>query len=128
MVLGVGIDLVRTARLREALARHGDRLAHRVFTAAERAACARKADPVPCLAMRFAAKEAFAKALGTGMRTPIHWQDVEVGNDRHGKPLITLSPRAAAWCADRGVTRCHLSLTDDGDYGAAIVVVEGEER
>jgi holo-[acyl-carrier protein] synthase len=74
--------------------------------------------------MRFAAKEAFVKALGTGMRAPVLWLDIEVRNNALGKPEIVLSPRARSFCEEQGVRTWHLSLTDDGEYGAAVVVVE----
>jgi holo-[acyl-carrier protein] synthase len=74
--------------------------------------------------MRFAAKEAFVKALGLGLRQPVLWQDMEVRGNKLGKPEIFLSPRAQEYCTDRGIRSWHLSLTDDGQYGAAVVVIE----
>ncbi len=125
-VFGVGIDLVRVERLKALLERWGERFLQRVFTDGERQTCSAKRAPQGCFAMRFAAKEAFVKALGLGMRSPVQWRDIEVGNDNLGKPLIFLSPRAAEYCAQSGVTAWHLSLTDEGDYAAAVVVLEGE--
>jgi holo-[acyl-carrier protein] synthase len=123
-IYGVGLDLIRVERLQRALERWGERFAQRVFTAAERAACAQRRQQAPCLAMRFAAKEAFVKALGIGMRSPVHWRDIEVRSNALGKPEIVLSARAAQYCQERHILGWHLSLTDDGDYGAALVVVE----
>ncbi|NLI83375.1 MAG: holo-ACP synthase [Deltaproteobacteria bacterium] len=123
-VLGVGIDLVRIERISRLVGRWGDRFLARVFTESEREACSRRTNHGPCFAMRFAAKEAFVKALGLGMRSPVQWLDIQVRNDPLGKPIISLSPRAEAYCAGRGVTAWHLSLTDEGEYAAAVVVLE----
>ncbi len=124
-VYGVGIDLVRVQRLAVLMERWGQRFLQRVFTEAEREACSVKRVPHGCFAMRFAAKEAFVKALGLGMRSPVQWRDIEVSNNALGKPFISLSARAAEYCARSGVTSWHLSLTDEGDYAAAVVVLEG---
>ena len=123
-IYGIGIDLVRSARLGEAVTRWGERFTKRVFTSAELAACAGRKTQVACLAIRFAAKEAFVKALGTGIRSPVVWSDIEVHNNDLGKPEISLSARALEFCASRGIRFWHLSLTDDGEYGAAVVVLE----
>lgn len=124
-VCGVGIDLVRVKRMADLVERWGERFLLRVFTEGEREACSARRVPHGCFAMRFAAKEAFVKALGLGMRSPVQWRDIEVGNDGLGKPLISLSARAADYCARSGVTTWHLSLTDEGEYAAAVVVIEG---
>lgn len=123
-VYGVGIDLVRVDRLRNVLERWKARFEERVFTPSERAESAERGDYASRLALRFSAKEAFAKALGTGIRVPVHWRDIEVRSDSRGKPYIVLSARARAFCEERGIRSWHLGLTDDGDYGAAVVVIE----
>ena len=123
-VYGIGIDLIRSGRLGEAMTRWGERFTQRVFTSAELAACAGRRREVACLAMRFAAKEAFVKALGRGIRSPIFWSDIEVQNDDLGKPEIALSARAFEFCNSLGIRAWHLSLTDDGEYGAAVVILE----
>jgi len=123
-IYGVGIDLVRIERLSKSFARWGDRFTRRVFTSAELASCAGKKKQLDCLATRFAAKEAFVKALGRGMRSPVFWTDIQVQNDDLGKPEICLSSRAAEFCQDLGIRSWHLSLTDDGEYGAAVVILE----
>jgi holo-[acyl-carrier protein] synthase len=123
-IYGIGLDLVRVDRLQRAMARWGERFQKRVFTDAELAACAGRKHMAACLAMRFAAKEAFVKALGTGMRGPVYWRDIEVRNNPLGKPLIMLSPKALSFCYDRQISSWQLSLTDDGEYGAAIVILE----
>jgi holo-[acyl-carrier protein] synthase len=123
-IFGVGIDLVRVDRIGASLERWGARFEERVFTAGEIAACAGRKNRAACLAMRFAAKEAFVKALGTGMRPPLRWSDIEVCNNRLGRPEIVLSGSASDFCHSLGVRTWHLSLTDDGAYSAAVVVLE----
>ena len=124
-VFGIGIDLVRVDRIGKALERWGSRFEKRVFTDRELEACSdRSRNRIKCLAVRFAAKEAFAKAMGTGIRPPLSWLDIEVVNDESGKPSVALSLQALDHCRSLGVRSRHLSLTDDGEYGAAVVVVE----
>ena len=121
---GVGIDLVHVERLEKLLERWGERFEIRVFTEYERQYCSGRKNRTACLAMRFAAKEAFVKALGLGMRKPVLWQDIEVRQDILGKPEISLTPRAIQYCREKDIKSWHLSLTDDGQYGAAVVVIE----
>ncbi|MGV8075056.1 MAG: holo-ACP synthase [Syntrophobacteraceae bacterium] len=123
-IYGVGIDLIRIDRFTKILDRWGERFECRVFTPAELQICSEKRTRTSRLAMRFAAKEAFVKALGTGMQKPVTWLDIEIGNNPLGKPEIHLSSRARQFCEVLGIRSRHLSLTDDGDYGAAIVVLE----
>lgn len=123
-VYGIGIDLIRVDRLEKSLDRWGERFTKRIFTPDELAGCAERKKQATCLATRFAAKEAFVKALGTGMRSPVLWTDIQVQNDHLGKPQICLSPQALDYCRKLGIQSWHLSLTDDGDYGAAVVVLE----
>lgn len=123
-IYGIGIDLVKLDRHQEMLNRWGSRFEKRVFTSFESEVCSTKKHYAACLAMRFAAKEAFVKALGTGMRAPVRWLDIEVRNDKLGKPEIFLSERALRFCQEIGIRSWHLSLTDDGRYGAAVVIVE----
>jgi holo-[acyl-carrier protein] synthase len=124
-VRGVGIDLVRVDRIEAMLGRWGQRFEKRVFTDHEIEVCSARRTRDACLAIRFAAKEAFVKALGLGMRAPVLWRDIEIRGDELGKPEIVLSDRALEYCRDHGITSWHVSLTDDGQYGAAVVVVEG---
>jgi holo-[acyl-carrier protein] synthase len=125
VILGVGIDLVSVARLARVLGRRGERARRRFFTEGEAARCERARAPAESLAARFAAKEAFYKALGTGVGVAGGWTEVEVVSDAAGAPSIRLSGRAAASAAARGVARVHLSLTHAGDAAAAVVVLEG---
>ncbi len=126
-IYGVGIDLVRIERIRQSIERWGERFERRVFTPTESEVCSARRNRAACLAMRFAAKEAFVKALGIGMRAPVLWVDVEVRNNALGRPEIFLSERALRHCEALGIRSWHLSLTDDGDYGAAVVVLEKQD-
>jgi holo-[acyl-carrier protein] synthase len=123
VIHGVGTDIVRVARLTEALARHGARFAERILDASERAAFAAAPDPARLLAKRFAAKEAFGKALGTGVAAPATLHAVRVGHDALGKPLFEFSPALAEYMRERGL-HAHLSLSDETDYVVAFAVIE----
>lgn len=123
-IYGIGIDLVQVERLEKLLDRWGGRFEVRVFTEFEREFCSARQKRSACLALRFAAKEAFVKAIGLGMRKPVLWQDIEIRQNSLGKPEIFLTPRALQYCTERAIRSWHLSLTDDGRYGAAVVVVE----
>lgn len=125
MIRGLGLDLARVARVHEAWQRFGQRFLDRCFTPDEAAACLKRPRPAQALAARFAAKEAFAKAAGLGLRG-LAWTEIEVISDALGKPSLALHGRARAWAAAQGVTSWHLSLSDDGDYAAAVVVLEGD--
>jgi holo-[acyl-carrier protein] synthase len=116
--LAVGTDLVEIRRIAELLDRHGDRFTRRVFTPGELADCGGRAES---LAARWAAKEAVAKALGTGIGA-VAWQEIEVVRSKDGCPAVKLHSRAAALAADRGLTRWALSLAHDGGLALAFVV------
>jgi holo-[acyl-carrier protein] synthase len=123
-VAGVGIDLVRIGRFQRFLSSARLPLLERLFTERERAYALGKKNPAPHLAARFAAKEAFLKALGLGLREGISWQDLEVVNDHLGCPSLRLSGRAAEIFQQRGLDFSHLSYSHDGDYAVATVVLE----
>ena len=128
MIIGIGSDLSDIRRIANSLERFGDRFTHRCFTEVERARSERKPDRASSYAKRFAAKEACAKALGTGMRGAVYWRDMGVVNLRSGQPTLKLTGGAAERLA--AVTppgmdaRIHLSLTDDHPYAQAFVVIE----
>ena len=128
MIVGIGSDLSDIRRIQDTLDRFGDRFTQRVFTDIERARSARKGDPAASYAKRFAAKEACAKALGTGMRAGVFWRDMGVVNAPSGQPTLALTGGAAARLAaliPAGMTpMIHLSLTDDHPYAQAFVVIE----
>jgi len=128
MILGIGSDLTDIRRIQTSLNRFGDRFTHRIFTELERTRSDRKADRAGSYARRFAAKEACAKALGTGLSRGVFWRDMGVTNLPSGQPTFTLTGGAAARLAaitPAGlVAKLHLSLTDDPPYAQAFVVIE----
>ena len=128
MIIGLGSDLADIRRIEATLERFGDRFVHRVFTEVERARSERKADRAASYAKRFAAKEACAKALGTGLRAGVFWRDMGVVNARSGRPTLALTggaaKRLAAITPPGFEARVHLSLTDDHPYAQAFVVIE----
>ena len=123
MIHGIGTDLVQLRRMREALERHGERFALRILAASEVEAWRAHRDPARFLAKRFAAKEAFGKALGTGVAVPATLHAVRVGHDALGKPLFEYSPALADHLRERGLT-AHLSLSDEAEYVVAFAVIE----
>lgn len=125
MIIGTGLDLVEIRRVAALLERHGPDRLRRVFGEAELAHCLGRADPAAGLAARFAAKEAFYKALGTGVGRAGGWTDVEVVSEPGGRPRLRLAGRAARSAERAGVARVHLSLTHTGALAAAQVVLEG---
>lgn len=122
-ILGHGIDIVSIQRIRDVLAK-GSTFEGRVFSERERAYCRAKADPIPHFAARFAAKEAYGKALGLGLGPSGNFSDIEVANDEKGVPSIELSGRAAEIFAERGGGRIFLSLSHDADSAIASVIIE----
>lgn len=125
MILGVGTDIVAIGRIRDALARFGPRLAGRILTAGELTLYHGDSCPAAFLAKRFAAKEAAAKAFGTGFRKGLQLHDIEVIRHQDRAPALRFHGTGAAWCRDRGVIRAHLSLADEQEYATAFVVLEG---
>lgn len=128
MIIGVGTDLCDIRRIEQTLARRGERFAQKVLGPAELEVFRRRWAAVPArglryLATRFAAKEAFSKAIGLGMRWPMTWRACEVLNAPSGQPQIRLNGELAPWFEARGWV-AHVSLTDEVDQAAAFVVVE----
>lgn len=126
MIYGLGIDLVRVDRIEKAIARYGERFLRRVFTDAEIAYCrGRSRQGVWQFAQRFAAKEAFSKALGVGLRAGgIRWREVEVLPNSMGKPEVQVSGRALAFCREAGIKNVQLSLADEDNHAIAVVSLE----
>ncbi|GAA3894296.1 holo-ACP synthase [Halomonas cibimaris] len=124
MIIGIGSDIARVARFEAARVRHGERFAHRLLGTDEQALFQRHAHPAAFLAKRFAGKEAFVKALGTGFRHGMEWRDIQVLNDAQGKPTLALGGRAAALAQAAGVQHSHITLSDEADYALAFVVLE----
>lgn len=125
MILGTGTDITEIDRIRESIARYGDRFLQRIFTAGEIAYCQRKKIAEESFAARFAAKEAAAKALGTGISRGISWQEIEVQRLPGQRPTIHFTGRAAERAAQMGVTAAHLSITHTRLQAMATVIVEG---
>ncbi len=125
MVMGVGTDLMEISRIEQSIARFGDRFLARIYTPLEIAYCRRKQrNAAESFAARFAAKEAGAKALGTGISRGVNWLELEVTREPGGRPLLELNGRAAERAAELGVTRVSLSLTHSRDVALAVVVME----
>jgi len=124
MIYGIGTDMVSIARIAEAYARHGERFVARLLAVGEKEAFAAAAEPARFLAKRWAAKEAFAKALGTGIRPPVSFQAVTVTRNPLGRPGITVDAAVAALLSQYGVTHMHLSISDEVDMALAFVVLE----
>jgi holo-[acyl-carrier protein] synthase len=126
MILGIGTDLMEIARIQQSIARFGDRFLQRVYTPSEIQYCSQKKNAAESFAARFAAKEAGAKALGTGISHGISWLELEVTREPSGKPGLTLSGRAAGRARTLGVTHINLSLTHSRDVALAVVIMERE--
>jgi holo-[acyl-carrier protein] synthase len=122
-IRGLGTDLARIERFLKFLTPDNGVLL-RVFTESERAYCLSKRAPAPHLAARFAAKEAFLKALGTGLRDGLSWQQIEVERDELGCPHLRLMGRAAEYLQKRSARTAHLNYSHDGDYAVATVILE----
>ncbi len=128
MIIGLGSDLSDIRRVQDTLDRFGDRFTQRIYTEIERTRSERKPDRAASYAKRFAAKEACAKALGTGMRRGVFWKDMGVVNMRSGQPTMALTGGALARLEEMTPTGMkaviHLSLTDDHPYAQAFVIIE----
>lgn len=124
MIYGVGTDLIEIPRVERVLARFGVRFAQRILCEPELRRFRSHAKPASYLAKRFAAKEAFTKALGTGIRAPANWHGVWVVNLRSGKPQLEFSASLSGLLEARGIRRTHLTLTDERGLAAATVILE----
>jgi holo-[acyl-carrier protein] synthase len=126
MIIGTGIDIVNIERVEHLMTRWGDLFLGRVFTEKEIARCQRQARPSDCFAIRFAAKEAFLKAIGLGLRKGIHWTDIEVVNDSMGKPSLSFDRRAREILQTLRIQQAFLTLSHDRPYAVAHVLLEGK--
>lgn len=122
-IIGTGVDLERVAAIERAIERHGRRFLDRIYTPAEAAYCTSRARGGQSFTARFAAKEAFRKALGAP--PGIRWRDIEVVRAPSGAPSLCLHGEAAVSAARRGVTHLHLSLSHSGEFAIAMVTLEG---
>lgn len=124
MISGIGTDIVAIERFQRFVDEGNTALLQRVFTEQERAYCSARKNGAASYAARFAAKEAFLKALGTGLRNGISWHDIEVAHDRLGKPELILSGRAIELFLEQGLSSAFLSLAHDGGTAVATVILE----
>jgi holo-[acyl-carrier protein] synthase len=124
MIYGVGTDVVEIGRIEKALERFGERFARRILCEPELKRFAKHRLPASYLAKRFAAKEAFTKALGTGIHAPANWHGVWVTNLKSGKPVLEFSNDLQKLLEMRGVTRAHVSLSDERGVAFATVILE----
>jgi holo-[acyl-carrier protein] synthase len=125
MIIGTGIDLVNIERIERLMARWGDLFLSRVFTEKEIVWCQQRTQPAECFAIRFAAKEAFLKAIGWGVRNGIQWIDIEVENDHMGRPLFSFHRKAKEVFDTYRIQRALLTLSHDRPYAVAHVLLEG---
>jgi len=124
MLAGTGTDLIEIARIRQSIARFGQRFLERVFTPGEIAYCERKKNAAESYAGRFAAKEAAAKALGTGIARGVSWLEIEVRRAPDERPTVHFTGRAASRAAAMGVTAASLSITHSRELALATVLLE----
>jgi holo-[acyl-carrier protein] synthase len=124
MIYGIGTDIIEIPRIAAALDRFGERFARRILCEPELTRFAAHKKPAAYLAKRFAAKEAFTKALGTGIHAPANWHGVWVTNLRSGKPTLEFSVALKALLDARGVGGAHVSLTDERELASATVILE----
>ena len=123
-IVGIGSDIVKVSRIEKLVERYDQRFLQRVFTVAETAYASNKARPALHLAARFAAKEAFVKALGSGLREGLNWRDIEVINNQLGQPQFKLHSYAQEACHERLNATTWLSLAHEQEFALAFVVLE----
>lgn len=124
MIFGIGTDIVEVSRIEDSLARFGEAFAQRILTEPEWLAYEQSQTKARFLAKRFAAKEAFAKALGTGLRAPATFQNIGVAHDDLGKPVFEIALELQVFLELRGIRACHLSISDEKALAVAFVVLE----
>ena len=124
MIVGLGIDIVEVERIAAAIARHGDRFLHRIFTPAEIRYCESKKNRFERYAARFAAKEATMKAIGTGWRRGVAWREIEVGREPGGRPTLHLSGHVKQHADNLGMHHASVSLTHTEGMAMAQVILE----
>ena len=127
MIYGVGTDLVEIQRIEKALERFGEKFAKRILCEPELKRFKAHRKPAAYLAKRFAAKEAFTKALGTGIHAPANWHGVWVVNQKSGKPEFSFSPELKKFLERKNISKSHLTLTDERDIACATVILETGE-
>ena len=124
MIYGIGTDIVEVSRIVHSLQHYGPAFAQRILNEREWLNFAQSKTQPRFLAKRFAAKEAFAKALGTGLRTPATFQNIGIAHDDLGRPVLDLAPDLQAFVDAKGITYMHISISDEKALAAAFVVLE----
>ena len=124
MIFGIGTDIVSIKRIEDSLFRFGDRFLHRVLNETEVAEYAKTSQPARFLAKRFAVKEAFSKAYGTGIGAEVGWHDVAIAHDARGKPLISTSSALTERLNQQTILFSHVSISDESEHAIAFVVLE----
>lgn len=124
MIFGIGTDIVRIQRMEDDLTRFGDRFVKRILTEGELKEYQDDANKANFLARRFAAKEAAAKAMGTGFRNGLTWRDIEVTHNSQGRPLLIFHGQARRFADEQRIIVAHLSLADEHDHAVAFVTLE----
>jgi len=128
MIIGTGIDIVNIERIERLMDRWGDHFLGRVYTDREISWCRKRSHVAECFATRFAAKEAFLKAIGSGLRNGIQWMDIEVENDSMGKPFLSFHRKAKAVLQACRIQRAWLTLSHDRPFAVAHVLLEGKDH
>jgi holo-[acyl-carrier protein] synthase len=124
MIYGIGTDLVEPSRIARLLEKYGERFAKRLLTDEEWPEYVKSGNPAMFLAKRFAAKEALSKAMGTGMRHPVSLNKIQVSHDPLGKPYFAFHPELSTLVENAGITRHHLSISDEVNLACAFVILE----
>ncbi len=125
MIIGTGIDIVNIERIERMMDRWGNHFIQRVFTAEEIISCQKRSRPSECFATRFAAKEAFVKSLGSGLRNGMRWTDIAVANDAKGRPSLSFRGKAKEIVDSLRIRRSLVTLSHDHPYAVAHVLLEG---
>ncbi len=128
MIYGVGTDIVNIDRIQKIILKNKEGFIKRVLTDHEQALFANKADSAAFCAKRFAAKEAFSKALGTGIGRVVSFQDLTIRNNDNGKPHFIPSEKLRLYLLEKGVKQAHLSISDESQYAVAFVVLEATDK
>ena len=124
MIYGIGTDIVEVARIEASITQFGDDFAKRILTDTEFSSYEKSVIKARFLAKRFAAKEAFSKALGTGLRAPATFQNIAVSHDDLGKPILILATELQAFLAAKNILQTHISISDEKNLAAAFVILE----
>jgi holo-[acyl-carrier protein] synthase len=122
-VVGIGIDQIEVSRIRESMERHGESFFSKVFSEQEQKICLKRADPAPCLAARFAAKEAVSKALGTGISQEFGWLDMQVDKGKSGQPIALFTEHGKLALAGAHATSALISISHLKEIASAVVVL-----